>query len=86
MSEKKFVPVKRISQIEGDVLAVVAVWGPMQKDETHDHFVRGVPVSRTSMHYEDKGRMYRWCVFPDGRVMAVNEGNIVAKRVRRNTT
>lgn len=83
MDNTKMVPVKRISQIEGDVLAVVAVWGPMHKDETHEHFVRGVPVSRTSMHFEDKGRMYRWCRFPDGRTMVVNEGNIVAKKIRR---
>jgi hypothetical protein len=78
--DSKFKPLIRISQIEDDVAAIVTVWGPLHKDTTHNHFVRGVPVSRTSITEESNGRMYRWCVFPDFRVMLVNEGNIIAKR------
>lgn len=59
---------------------VRASYGPSQWNLTHDVTVRGVPVQKLNIRYSDKGRMYSWCVFPDGRVMAVNEGNIWAKK------
>jgi hypothetical protein len=96
-SDTKFAPVIVLSQIKDgrdfggqagkpgpDIAVIVEQWHPMYRDTTHAHFVRGVPVSRTSMTEEHGGRRYRWCVFPDDyRVMLVNEGNISSKRIQR---
>jgi hypothetical protein len=64
---------------------IVAQWHPAYKDTTHSFFVRGVPVSRTSVTQEAGGRLYRWCVFPDYRVMLVNEGNLTSKRLNKQS-
>jgi hypothetical protein len=80
-SDSKFCPPIRISRIEEDISVVVAQWGPAYKDTTHAFFVRNVPVSRTTITEEHGGRLYRWCVFPDFRVMLVNEGNIRSKKL-----
>ena len=93
VQDNKFGPPIRISRIENghpfggqpalpgpDIAVIVAQWGPSFKDATHDFFVRGVRISRTTITEESNGRLYRWCVFPDGRVMLVNEGNIRSKR------
>jgi hypothetical protein len=95
-SDTKFAPVIVLSQIkEGrdfggqagkpgpDIAVIVEQWHPMYRDTTHAHFVRGMPVSRTSVTEDSNGRKYRWCVFPDYRVMKVNEGNITSKRLQR---
>jgi len=65
-----------------DIAVIVAQWGPSFKDVTHDFFVRGVRISRTTITEESNGRLYRWCVFHDGtnRVLLVNEGNIRSRR------
>ncbi len=94
--DNKFGPPIRISQImDGrpwggmeaipgpDIAVIVAQYWPAYKDTTHDYFVRNVKVSRTSITREDKGRMYRWCIFPDGRTMLVNEGNIRSKPIKK---
>lgn len=96
VQDNKFGPPIRISGIrEGkpfggqpalpgpDIAVIVAQWGPAFKDTTHNYFVRGVQVSRTTITEESGGRLYRWCMFHDGtnRVMLVNEGNIRSKRI-----
>jgi hypothetical protein len=45
--------------------------------------VRGVAVSVCNLDpvVDKAGRAYRWCVFPDGRVMLVNAGNILERKV-----
>lgn len=91
----KFAPVIQISQIRNgqrwggedaipgpDIAVIVAVWGPLHSDKTHEYFVRKVPVCRTSITELDNGRRYRWCMFPDGRVMKVNEGNISSRKIK----
>ncbi len=88
MNDTKFAPVIRRSQIgagtpEADIGVVVAQWRSAHKDDTHRFFCRGVPISRTGITQEAGGRLYRWCVFPDFRVMLVNEGNITSRRLDR---
>lgn len=81
VDDNKFGPLTRISRIPEDISVIVAQWGPAYKDTTHVFFVRGVPISRTTITQEHGGRLYRWCVFPDYRTMLVNEGNIRSKRM-----
>ena len=86
MNDTEFAPVIRYSSLnagtkDADIGVIVAQWHPAYKDTTHAFFVRGVPVSRTSVTQEAGGRLYRWCVFPGYRVMLVNEGNLVSKRI-----
>lgn len=81
VDDNKFGPPIRISQIKEDIAVIMVQWGPAYKDTTHVFFVRNVPVSRTTITEEIDGRLYRWCVFPDYRVMLVNEGNIRSKRM-----
>lgn len=83
VNDNKFGPPIRTSQIDGDVSVIVAQWGPPFKDSTHDYFVRGTRVSKTNIKEESNGRLYRWCLFPDGAVQLVNEGNIYGKRVTK---
>lgn len=88
MNDTKFAPVIRISGLntgtkDADIAVIVAQWHPAYKDTTHSFFVRGMPVSRTSITQEAGGRLYRWCVFPDYRVMLVNEGNLTSKRLNK---
>ncbi len=96
VQDNKFGPPIRISRIENgrpfggqpalpgpDIAVIVAQWGPAFKDTTHNYFVRSVQVSRTTITEESGGRLYRWCLFPDGRVMLVNEGNIRSKRINK---
>lgn len=88
MNDNKFAPPIRYSAIgegtkDADIGVIVASWGPLVKDQTHAFFVRGVPVSRTSVTQEAGGRLYRWCIFPDYRVMLVNEGNLTSRRLNR---
>jgi hypothetical protein len=82
--DTKFAPIIRISQITGpdgpDIATIVAIWGPMQGDRDRDYSVRGVPVSRWSITEQHKGQSYRWCLFPDYRVMLVNESNITSRK------
>jgi hypothetical protein len=60
-------------------------FGPSVRDQMHEYTVRGVRVCplETGAYKDAQGRMYRWCVFPDRRIMLVNEGNIIARRVSR---
>lgn len=81
--DNKFGPPIRISQIPEDIAVLVARWGPAYKDTTHVFFVRNVQVGRTTITEEHGGRLYRYCQFPDGRVMLVNEGNIRSKRMNK---
>jgi hypothetical protein len=94
-NDTKFAPIIRISQItEGrqydgqpalpgpDIAVIVAQWGPLHTDKTHTYYVRGVPVCRTTITENSNGRIYRWCLFPDGRVMKVNEGNINSRKIK----
>jgi hypothetical protein len=83
VDDNKFGPPIRISQIPEDIAVIVVRFEPAYKDTTHCFFVRNVPVSRTSIVEEAGGRLYRWCVFPDGRVMLVNEGNIRSKKLNK---
>jgi hypothetical protein len=73
-----------VSQIDGDVTAIIAVWGPLGKDLAYKFFVRGVEIQRMDItKHNDRGQMFRLCRFPDGRDMWVNEGNIASKRIAR---
>lgn len=96
VSDNKFGPPIRLSGITNgyaydgqpalpgpDIAVIVAQWGPSFKDTTHTYYVRGVQVSRTTITEESGGRLYRWCLFPDGRTMLVNEGNIRSKRISK---
>lgn len=88
MNDTKFAPVIRISGLnagtkDADIAVIVAQWHPALRDTTHQFFVRGVPVSRTTITQECAGRLYRWCVFPGYRVMLVNEGNLTSRRLQR---
>jgi hypothetical protein len=93
--DTKFAPIIRISQIKDgrqyagqagipgpDIAVIVAQWGPLHTDKTHTYNVRGVPVCRTTITELSNGRMYRWVMFPDGRVMKVNEGNISSRKIK----
>lgn len=72
----------KISQIEDDVWVVQASWGPSARDEVMEFTVRGVKVCPVYVdpYVDPQGRSYRWCVFPDRRVMLVNEGNIIGRK------
>lgn len=60
-------------------------WGSSQWARHHQCSVRGVPVEKAAMGLIDKRSIcYAWCMFPDGRVMLVNEGNIRIKKVSRH--
>ena len=83
VDDNKFGPPIRISKIDGDISVIVAQWGPAFKDTTHAFFVRNMPVSRTTITETHGERLYRWCMFTDGRVMLVNEGNIRSKRLNK---
>jgi hypothetical protein len=71
----------RISQIPEDIYVIAASYGPSPKERVIHHTERGVAVQTLRIHKIEKGRHYRECVFPDGRVMWVNEGNIRSHRV-----
>ena len=73
----------RYSSIPEDIGAIVASWGPDIKDVVFLFTVRGIEVSRLRIVKEDRGRMYRLCVFPDFTHRWVNEGNLVQKRIAR---
>ncbi len=64
-----------------DIAVIVAVYESGFRDRTNVHTVRGVRVSRLAMTELHGGRLYRWCTFPDGRTMLVNEGNIREHRL-----
>lgn len=70
-----------ISQIEGDIYVIAASYGPSPKERVIKHTVRGVAVQTLRIHKIENNRHYRECVFPDGRCMWVNEGNIRSHRV-----
>lgn len=62
-----------------------AVWGPKTWDRFRYATVRGVSVQQCSETVvDDRNVCYRWCQFPDGRVMLVNEGNIRIHKVKAN--
>ena len=67
-------------------VVIVASYGPSMWDRTHHCTVRGVPVHklRHGNSTDDRGVAYCRCVFPDGRVMLVNEGNIRVKKLNRS--
>lgn len=49
----------------------------------HHYTVRGVPVSPVGETTVDHRNIcYRYCVFPDGRRMLVNEGNIRSTKIK----
>lgn len=94
-ADTRFAPVIVISQIQDgrryggqeslpgpDIAVIVAIWGPSYQDKTHTYNVRGVPVGRTTVSETRGGRIYRICVFPDGRTMWVNEGNISSRKIK----
>ena len=73
---------RRVSALKDDIVVCAAVWGPPHRAAHVTYFVRGVEVAPTGQTYQDQqGRSYRWCVFPDYRVMLVNEGNIRERKV-----
>lgn len=62
-----------------------AVWGPTVWQQSHQSFVRNVPVTqleRASIDARNIG--FARCVFPDGRIMTVNAGNIRNVKVKGN--
>ena len=73
----------RISQIDGDILAIVASYGPHAREENYTHTVRGVVVQTTRHTKVEVGKQYRLCIFPNWAYQWVNEGNIRSKRVAR---
>lgn len=78
-----FVGAQRISQIKDDIWIVVGSFGPPSKDEYHTHTVRGVEVAplESGKFTDTRGVAYQWCVFPDNRIMLVNAGNIIRRKV-----
>lgn len=72
----------KISNIQDDCWVVMASWGPSARDEVMEYTVRGVKVAPVYVdpYVDPQGRSYRWCVFPDYRVMLVNEGNILSRK------
>lgn len=64
-----------------DEIDIRASYGPNGWEKHHDCFVRGVRVSKLRIsETAPNGKMYTWCLFPDGRIMLVGEGNITAKK------
>lgn len=78
-----FVGAQRVSQIPEDVVVVAGSFGTLVKDEFFEHTVRGVPVCpmESNKYVDTRGVAYQWCVFPDNRVMLVNAGNIIRRKV-----
>lgn len=78
-----FVGAQRISRIEEDIWIVAGSFGPSVRDEFHEFTVRGVSVCplESNKVVDHRGVAYQWCVFPDGRIMLVNAGNIIARKV-----
>ena len=75
---------KRISQIKDDMLDLRAVYGPLGEDLAKQWYVRGVPVQRMQItRLNERGQMFRLCIFPDFRQMWVNEGNLASRRIPR---
>lgn len=62
-----------------------ASWGPTTWQQFHTCTVRGVPVVKLSRGEADsRNIVYSKCVFPDGSVRVVNEGNIRVHKVKSN--
>lgn len=78
-----FVGAMRVSQIPEDVVVVAGSFGPLSRDEHHTFTVRGVPVCplESNKFTDHRGVAYQWCVFPDYRIMLVNAGNIIRRKV-----
>ncbi|HXS14461.1 MAG TPA: hypothetical protein VN734_17310 [Acidobacteriaceae bacterium] len=72
-----------VSQVDGDILALVASYGPLNREENYIHTVRGVTVEITRQSKIEHGKSYKLCVFPGWRFQWVNEGNIRSKRLAR---
>lgn len=74
--------VRQISQIPGDVLVLVAVFGPSPRQRYWHHTVRGVPVQWTEL---TNGKL-RLCIFPDGNEQWVNEQNVRSVKMSTRPT
>lgn len=73
--------IRQVSTIPEDQSRVVAIWGPLGKDLANVFTVRGVEIQRLDVtKTNDRGQIHRLCIFPDGREMWVNEGNIITRR------
>ena len=81
--EFKPLSTRRISQIDGDILALVAVFGPHDREENYIHTVRGVVVQTTHHTKTEAGKRYRLCIFPGWNYQWVNEGNLRSRRIAR---
>lgn len=71
---------RAISQVDGDILALVASYGPLNREENYVHTVKGVTVQITRESKVEAGKSYKLCIFPGWRFQWVNEGNIRSKR------
>lgn len=70
---------------EDQVHPIVAVWGPTFWQQSHQSFVRGVPVSQLGKAEIDGRNIgYARCAFPDGSTRLVNAGNIRSIKVKGN--
>lgn len=59
-----------------------ASFGPSLWDLTHECKVRGLLVQKLGRGVSDnRGISYVRCIFPDGRTLLVNEGNIHVKKI-----
>lgn len=79
----KALSTRQRSQIKEDVLALVASYGPLHREENYVHTVRGVTVEVTRESKIEHGKSYKLCIFPGWRFQWVNEGNIRSKRIAR---
>lgn len=79
----QYLPLGKLDYQEPEA-AIVCVWGYTTWDLFHSCYVRGVPVSVFGATIvSDDNRCYRKCMYPDGSVQVVNEGNIRIKKVNR---
>lgn len=64
---------------------IVCVWGYSTWDTFHHCSVRNIPVAVFGATIvSDANKCYRKCMFPDGRVMLVNEGTIRVTRIKNH--
>ena len=74
-----------MSALPDDVCVIAGSFGAAPGTENMEYRVRGVLVAplRLDPFKDSAGRVYRWCQFPDQRVMLVNEGNILSRKKGR---
>jgi hypothetical protein len=80
----QYVPKDKLDYQEPEAF-IACTWGATTWDEFHHCTVRGVAVQLFGAQIvSDDNRCYRKAMFPDGRVMVVNEGNIRSIKVSGN--